>query len=119
MSVSLDPAQRAEAVGARTTRHVAGVGIGLELVRHVGTEVELNTHPGSAEPLRIGEVLVTEDVELADLDVARGQVGKVGGASWRGIRRDNVSAIGLSQVSLPPIGVVGTRPCIDNNIANN
>src|SRR5580700_12078352 len=86
-SVSLDPAQRAEAVGARATRDVAGVRVGLELVRHAGTEVELDGHAGSAESLRVGEVLVTEYVELTDLDVARWQIGKVGGASWRGIRR--------------------------------
>ena len=76
---------------------VAGVGVGLELVWHAGTGVELNIHPGAAQPLRVGEVLVTEYVELTDLDVASGHVGKVGGASWRGVSGHVGAAEGFAE----------------------
>jgi CYTH domain-containing protein len=41
-------------------------------VRHAGAEVELDRYTGAAETLGVGKVFITEDVELADLDIASG-----------------------------------------------
>ena len=57
-------------------------------MRYPGAEMKLDGHSGAPKSLGIGEVLVSKDVELADLDVGGGHAGRIDGSSWRGIGRD-------------------------------
>jgi len=71
-SACLKGTEHAEAVGCGAAGDVSGVAVSLELVRHTGAEVELDRYTGAAETLGVGKVFITEDVELADLDVTSG-----------------------------------------------
>ena len=53
-----------------------------------GVHVQFDGYPGVAEGERVGDVLVAEDVELADLDVGRWEAGGVGESGGGGCRVD-------------------------------
>ena len=82
-----------EPVGHGAAGDVGGVGVGLELVRNARAEMELNGDAGVAKALGVGEVFVTEDVELAHLEVARGQAREIDGASRCGVLRNTAARI--------------------------
>ncbi len=76
--------QDAQPVGGGTTGHVGAERVGVELVGDARVQVEFDGHPGLAQPQRIGQVLVAEDVQLPDLEVGGRQAGQVGRrASYR------------------------------------
>jgi hypothetical protein len=66
------------AVGLRAVSDVCGEGDGVVLVGHTGVQVQLHWHSCAAERQRVGDVLVTEDVQPAHLDVGRWKSGRVG-----------------------------------------
>ena len=53
-----------------------------------GADMQIGRDARDGEPARVLDVLVAEDVELADLDVGRGQVGGVGEAGGRRVGGD-------------------------------
>ena len=93
----LDRLEDADAVGDRAAGDVGVEGDGVELVRGAGVQVELDRHAGAAELGRVGEVLVAEDVDLADLDVGRRQAGRVLEAGRRRRGRDVRPAGGVAE----------------------
>ena len=50
----------------------------LEAVRGVWVDVELDGYAGSGETTGVGDALVAEDVEVADVDVGGRESGEVG-----------------------------------------
>lgn len=62
-------------------------------------EMELDGHAGFAETLGIGEILVTEDIELAHLEVAGGQAGQIAGqAAATVLNRGGIRVFGSQSV---------------------
>jgi len=97
---ALDRSQDAEAVSDGASGDVGGVGERFELVGHAGPEVELDGHTGEAEALGVGEILIAEDVELTDLDVA-------GGRPERSVARAGAAKGGTSG---PPMALPSSAP---------
>lgn len=77
--LGLEGGEDADAVGDGAASDVGGEGDGVELVRDARVQVKFHGDAGPAELGRVGEVLVAEGVELADLDVGGGSPV----ASWR------------------------------------
>ena len=63
-------------------------------------QMKFGRHAGVGQPARVGDVLVAEDVQVADVDVGVGKPGQVGRAGRRRVRRNVVTA-GLSPSSAP------------------
>ena len=78
------------------SRHLADLGIRrnvLPAMCAAGADMQISRDARDGEPARVLDVLVAEDVELADLDVGRGQVGGVGEARGRRVGRDASEAV--------------------------
>ena len=54
-------------------------------------QMEFGGHPGVGQPACIGDVLVAEDVQVADVDVGIGKPGQIGGAGRCRVRRNIVT----------------------------
>ena len=73
--------------------------------------MKFGRHAGIRQPAGVGDVLVAEDVQVADVDVGVGKPGQIGRAGGCGVRRNVVTA-GLVAEQCTPAGevvVIGPR----------
>ena len=113
LTARLTPRPRARAARSSAFQRRDSTARRDEVVRAVegaGIHVQLHRHAGAHERLRVGDVLVEEQVEVADVDVGRRQAGQVRGTGRRGVRLDVVGAGAPGEVRVPSHDVGGAVP---------
>lgn len=73
-------------------------------------QTELGGHAGSRQPARVVDVLISEDVEVTEIDIGRRQAGQVGRAGRRRVWGHVVTTGRLSQQGTPAGEVVVVGP---------
>jgi hypothetical protein len=89
-TTGLDGGDGAGPVGHGTLGDSGVWGEALEAVRDAGVRVELDGHAGAGERRGVGDAFVSENVEIADLDVCGCESGEVGKTGRCGDGRDGV-----------------------------